>query len=86
MKKIMVSAGEVSGDTHGQYLVRELKKLSPDLHLFGMGSEKLLSEGVDIKFDITKRGTIGIFEALPNILPIYLTYLNFVAMMKEEKP
>lgn len=86
IKKVMISAGEVSGDTHGTYLVRELKKLDPNLYFFGMGSEKLLAEGVDIKFDITKRGSIGIFEALPNVIPIYLTYLKLVALMKKEKP
>jgi lipid-A-disaccharide synthase len=82
----MISAGEVSGDVHGTYLVRELKKLDPSIYFFGMGSEKLLAEGVDIKHDISKRGTIGIFEALPNIIPIYLTYLKLVALMKKEKP
>lgn len=84
--KIMISAGEVSGDTHGTYLVRELKKLDPNIYFFGMGSEKLLAEGVDVKFDISKLGTIGIFEALPNILPVYFTYLKMVDLMKKEKP
>ncbi|MFH1361741.1 MAG: hypothetical protein ABIH69_03710 [bacterium] len=40
--KIMISAGEVSGDVHGSHLVRELKKLNPNIYFFGMGSEKLL--------------------------------------------
>ncbi len=84
--KIMISAGEVSGDIHGTYLVRELKKIKPDIYFFGMGSEKLLAEGVDVKFDLTKRGSIGIFEALPNIIPIYIIYKKLVALMKKEKP
>jgi len=86
MKKIMISAGEVSGDVHGAHLVRELKKLVPDAYLFGMGSEKLLAEGVDVKFDISKRGTIGIFEAIPNLLPIYITYHKMASLMKKERP
>ncbi len=86
MKKIMISAGEVSGDTHGTFLVRELKKLNPDIYFFGMGSEKLLAEGVDVKFDLTKRGTIGIFEALPNIIPIYIIYKKLVWLMEKERP
>lgn len=85
-RRIMISAGEVSGDTHGTYLVKELKKLAPDIYFFGLGSEKLLAEGVDVKFDITKRGTIGILEALPNVLPIYLIYRRLVRLMKKEKP
>jgi len=84
--KIMLSAGEVSGDTHGTYLVRELKKINSNIYFFGMGSEKLLAEGVDIKIDITKLGTIGIFEALPNILPVYLAYRKMIDLMKKEQP
>ncbi|KPJ69698.1 hypothetical protein AMJ44_02815 [candidate division WOR-1 bacterium DG_54_3] len=86
MKKIMISAGEVSGDAHGTFLVRELKKLDPNIYFFGMGSEKLLAEGVDVKLDISQRGTIGIFEALPNFFPIYITYLKMIRLMKKERP
>jgi len=82
----MVAAGEVSGDIHAAHLVRELKKIKSNIYFLGMGSEKLLAEGVDIKVDITKRGTIGIFEALPNALPVYLAYKKMVALMKVEKP
>ena len=85
-KKIMISAGEVSGDTHGKYLVRELKKLDPTIYLFGLGSEQLLSEGVDVRADITKRGTVGIFEALPSVVPVYLAYLKMVNLLKKERP
>lgn len=82
----MVSAGEVSGDLHGAFLVRELKKTSPDIKFFGLGSDRLKSEGVDIRFDISRRSTIGIFEALPNLIPIYLVYLRTIHLMKKEKP
>lgn len=84
--KIMLSAGEVSGDVHGAYLVRELKTLSPDISFFGMGGEKLLAEGVNIKYDITARGSIGLSEALPNAFPIYLIYRKMVALLKNERP
>jgi len=84
--KIMIAAGEVSGDIHAAYLVRELKKIKSNIYFLGMGSEKLLAEGVDIKIDLSKRGTIGIFEALPNALPVYLAYKKMVALMKAEKP
>jgi lipid-A-disaccharide synthase len=84
--KIMVSAGEVSGDVHGSYLVRELKKLRPDIYFFGVGSERLAAEGVDIRFDITKRGTIGILEALPNIFPLFSVFNKVKALMIKERP
>lgn len=84
--RVLVSAGEVSGDVHGSYLVKELKKLKPDLYFFGMGSERLAAEGVDIKFDISRRGTVGIFEALPNLFSIYSTFNKMKALLLKEKP
>ena len=84
--KILVSAGEVSGDVHGAYLVKELKKLRPDIYFFGMGSERLAAEGVDIRLDITNQGTIGIFEALPNLLPIYSAFSKMTKLLTQEKP
>ncbi|MFA5113229.1 MAG: lipid-A-disaccharide synthase [Candidatus Margulisiibacteriota bacterium] len=82
----MVSAGEVSGDVHGSYLVKELKKLRPDLAFFGLGSERLAEAGVDIRFDIIKRGSIGILEALPNVFPLFSIFRKVKKLVLAEKP
>lgn len=84
--KIMICAGEVSGDVHGSYLVKELKKLLPAAAFFGVGSERLAAEGVDIRFDITRRGTIGILEALPNLFPLYSVFQKIKKLALEEQP
>ncbi|MFH1387158.1 MAG: lipid-A-disaccharide synthase [bacterium] len=84
--KIFVSAGEVSGDVHGSYLVKELKKLKPDAVFFGLGGEKLAEAGVDIRFNITRRGSIGILEALPNIIPIFSVFQKVKKLLLQEKP
>jgi lipid-A-disaccharide synthase len=84
--KIMISAGEVSGDVHGACLVREIKKLRPETEFFGVGSEQLAAAGVDVRFDITRRGTIGIFEALPNLFPLLALFQKIKKMVLAEKP
>jgi lipid-A-disaccharide synthase len=84
--RIMVSAGEVSGDLHGAYLVQELKKHQPDLEFFGLGSARLAAAGVEIVLDLTRRGTIGIFEALPNLLPVFLAFRRLVRLLDERRP
>jgi len=86
MKKILISAGEVSGDIHAAHLVKALKALDPNLSFFGMGSERLKAEGAKIVFDITPRATIGFFEALPNLASLYLTFKNLVRLMRQERP
>ena len=46
--KIMLSAGEASGDVHGASLAREIKNLAPSVELFGMGGDLMQAAGVKI--------------------------------------
>lgn len=84
--KFFISAGETSGDVHGAYLVSEIKKLAPDSTFVGVGSDRLRSVGVDIRFDISSKGTIGLIETLPNIFSIYSTFLKVKELLLNEKP
>ena len=40
-KKIMLVAGEVSGDLHGAHLVEAIHRIDPEVHFFGVGGEGL---------------------------------------------
>jgi len=40
-KKILIIAGEASGDLHGSSLVRELRRKGSGLDIFGIGGDKM---------------------------------------------
>ena len=84
--KFFISAGETSGDIHGAYLVSEIKKLSPSSTFIGLGSDRMRASGVDVRFDISSRGTIGIIETLPNIFSIFSVFLKAKELLLNEKP
>ena len=44
--KIAIVAGEASGDLHAAEVLRELKKLDPQLDAFGIGGDLLVSQGM----------------------------------------
>ena len=73
-KKIFISTGEVSGDLHGSLLSKalfdEARKHSINLEIYGLGGEKMKNEGVQIFQDTTSISAIGIWEALPLIIPM----------------
>lgn len=48
MKKILLSAGEVSGDLHGAHLVEAIREIDPEIHFFGMGGEGLKAKGMEL--------------------------------------
>ncbi len=65
-KKILIIAGEASGDLHASNLLLELKKQYPGLYAFGLGGEKLKNAGAEIMTDLTKLAVVGFFEILKN--------------------
>ena len=73
-KKIFISTGEVSGDLHGSLLAKELfeesRKQSIDLEIYGLGGEQMKRSGVRIIKDTTPISAIGIWEAVPLVLPM----------------
>jgi lipid-A-disaccharide synthase len=66
-KKILIIAGEASGDLHGSGLVRELKKVDSNLEIFGIGGDKMKREGVELIFHIDRLSFMGFFEVIKNL-------------------
>src|SRR5262245_56513078 len=58
--RIFVSAGERSGDGHAANLVRELKRVRPDLEVEGFGGELLADAGCHILQDIVSLASMGL--------------------------
>ena len=89
-KKIFISTGEVSGDLHGSLLSKalldEAEKKSIDLEICGLGGERMKKEGVKILQDTTSISAIGIWEALPLILPTIRIQKRFYKLLKKYPP
>ena len=66
-KKIMVIAGEASGDLHGSGVVRELKKLDPSAEIFGVGGDKMQKAGMQLIYHIRELGFMGFVEVLKHL-------------------
>ena len=64
MTTLLFSAGETSGDQHAANVFLELKKHHPDMHAIGMGSSKMRQAGIDIRYDSSNIGVIGVVEVL----------------------
>jgi lipid-A-disaccharide synthase len=85
-KKIMVVAGEASGDSHAGKVICALKKFSPEIEVFGVGGEKMRKCGAEIIYDISKISFIGFIDVLKNLKRISW-FRNFCAKtLLERKP
>lgn len=86
MKKILISAGEASGDFYGAELAKEIKKQDKKALLLGFGGGKMRAAGVDVRIDRVKHAVVGFWEAA-KIMHIHLSqYFCAIKTIKQEKP
>jgi lipid-A-disaccharide synthase len=73
-KRILIVAGETSGDLHGASLVSELKRMDPELSFAGIGGDRMVAEGVEVGYhvqDLAVVGTVEVFSVLPRLIQAY---------------
>lgn len=85
-KKILLVAGETSGDMHAAHLVRELKKLSPEISFYGLGGEEMKKEGVRILTDLTQLAVVGFWEVLKNYSRFKRIFDDLLLETKKQSP
>jgi lipid-A-disaccharide synthase len=85
-KKILIVAGEASGDLHGSSLIRELKNINSYLQFFGIGGDRMRKEGMELVYHIDKLSIMGFFEVLKNIGLIREVMKTMVKLAEERKP
>ena len=85
-KKILIVAGEPSGDLHASNLVTNLNALRSGLKFFGIGGDLLRKAGVEIVFDITPLALVGVVEVLKNIFTVGRVYRDILRKIDAERP
>ncbi|MBU0965957.1 MAG: lipid-A-disaccharide synthase [Proteobacteria bacterium] len=86
MLRIMIVAGEASGDLHGAHLVAAMKQLAPDLSLCGMGGGELRRQGVDILYDAAKMAVVGLVEVIAHLSDIRAARTALVNELRSNPP
>ena len=73
MVRLLVSTGEVSGDLQGSLLIQalfeEARSRGLDLEVVALGGERMRQAGATLLADTLAMGAIGLWEALPLVLP-----------------
>ena len=68
-RKILILAGEESGDLHGSYLIEALLSLSLPLQIFAMGGDKMKLAGAKLLENTLESSVVGITEVIRKIRP-----------------
>ncbi len=84
--KILVSAGEASGDRYAAELVEQLRKRLPEAEFFGCAGERLRQAGVRPVVRAEQLAVVGIFEVVSQIPSIYGEFRKLSAEALRQRP
>lgn len=84
--KIIMIAGEASGDVHCARLAAKLRELYPPVTLMGMGGPLMAKAGVQLVYDISNSAVMGITEVIGK-LPLMIGRLKGLkALIEQQRP
>jgi lipid-A-disaccharide synthase len=79
MTRLLISCGEASGDLYAAELLRHLKPLVPGLSVFGLGGDRVESQGARLTAHTRDLAVVGLLEVvrhLPRLRGIFRRLLD----------
>ena len=86
--KLLLTAGEASGDRLGAGLIRALRRRLPDqtLELMGVGGRLMAAEGLESLFDMSELSVLGLFEGVRAYPRIVRRADDLAALARRSQP
>lgn len=84
MPRILISAGEPSGDLHGAAVARAFRARWPDAELYGLGGPRMESEGVRLLAHVDDLAVMGFVEVAAH-LPYFIRLMRRVRRVLDEQ-
>jgi len=84
--RILISAGEASGELYGAQLIKALRNCDPSLEFFGVGGDRMRAAGCDAVVDAKDLAVVGISEILSHLPKIYGRFRRLIAEADKRHP
>ena len=84
--KILISAGEASGDRYAAMLVERLRRCWPDADFFGCAGPQMQRAGVRPVVEASSLAVVGLVEVLTHIPRIYREFRKLVRAAEDTRP
>ncbi len=85
-KRILLVAGEVSGDLHGASLVEAIRRIDASIHFYGVGGEGLKKQGMDLLYHSSSLSVVGITEVLFKLRSLWKAFQRLKRSLDRERP
>ncbi|HEY1464643.1 MAG TPA: lipid-A-disaccharide synthase, partial [Terriglobales bacterium] len=84
--RILISAGEASGEMYGAQLIEALRRKDSSLEFFGVGGDRMRAAGCDTVVDAKDLSVVGITEILSHLPKIYGLFGHLIQEADKRKP
>ena len=84
--RVVIVAGEVSGDLHGAHLARWLREMVPAVELSGIGGPAMAAQGVELLYRAEDLALVGFLEVLPKLKVILSALRGMRRHLQEQRP
>jgi lipid-A-disaccharide synthase len=84
--RILISAGEASGEMYGAQLMDALRRRQASIQFFGVGGERMRAAGCDTVVDAKDLAVVGITEILSRLPKIYRLFHRLIAAADDNPP
>ena len=84
--KILIVAGEASGDKHAAHLVAALRELRPRTEFLGVGGEAMSAQRVRILCPASELAVVGLLEVVSHLPAVWRALRSIARVLKEERP
>ncbi|MGD1090433.1 MAG: lipid-A-disaccharide synthase [Bryobacteraceae bacterium] len=84
--RVLISAGEASGDLYASRVVDALRARVPDAEFFGCAGPRMQAAGVRPIVDSRSLAVAGLVEVLPHIPRVYRQYRKLIRAIVTEQP
>ncbi|MDD2273227.1 MAG: lipid-A-disaccharide synthase [Desulfuromonadaceae bacterium] len=85
-RRVMIVAGEASGDIYGADLVQKALLQDSGLHFFGIGGDLMREAGVETLVDSADIAVMGLVEVLKHFGVISSAFLRLKKILREDPP
>jgi lipid-A-disaccharide synthase len=85
-QKVLISAGEASGDLYAAGLVEALRRRNPALEFFGCAGQRMQRAGVRAVVDSRSIAVVGLVEVVTHIPRIYREFRKLIHAAEKEQP
>lgn len=85
-KRVVIIAGEESGDVHASVLIKQLKASYPNIEISGIGGKHMQEAGAELISDLARFGVTGITEVIRHLGVIRKAFKAIKKHLREQKP